>query len=133
MKRAKVTASSAVVAPEPAAAPAVEAAPVETRILTTAVYVTGSTALEPGRRYIIAVHGSRLRILGPVDVDPSAVALDNALAGLDATSSDGRLVVSGSRGRSAMFVVFMSVAGTTTEQVATAIVDAVAAETRALA
>ena len=93
-------------------------------MLAAGVYVVGSTALESGRRYIIAIHGPRLRILGPVDLDPSAIALDQALAGLDATANEGRLVVSGSTGRAALVLVFMAIAGMTPDQVAKAIVDA---------
>ena len=93
-------------------------------MLTAAVYVTGSTALESGRRYILATYGTRLRVLGPVDVDPSAIVLDHAIAGLDATASEGRLVVSGTTGRAALVLVFMAIAGTTPDLVAKAIVDA---------
>ena len=102
----------------------IEPAPVETQMLTTAVYVTGSTSLESGRRYLIAVHGPRLQVLGPVETDPSAVALDRALAEMDATASEGRLVISGPGGRSGTVLIFMSVAGTTPDMVAKAIVDA---------
>ena len=102
----------------------IEPAPIETRILTTAVYVSGSRSLESGRRYIIAIHGPRLRVLGPVDIDPSAVALDRALADMDATADEGRLVVSGPGGKSGTVLVFMSVARTTPDIVANAIVDA---------
>jgi hypothetical protein len=102
----------------------IEPVPVETRVLTSAVYVTGSSSLESGRRYIIAIQGPRLRVLGPVDIDPSAVALDQALAEIDATSIEGRLVVSGPGGRSGTVLVFMSIAGTTPDIVATAIIEA---------
>ena len=108
----------------PISAGGTEPAPVETRVLTTAVYVTGSTSLESGRRYLIAVHGPRLQVLGPVETDPSAVALDRALAEMDATASEGRLVISGPGGRSGTVLIFMSVAGTTPDMVAKAIVDA---------
>lgn len=109
----------------------IEPAPVETRMLTTAVYVTGSTSLESGRRYLITVHGPRLQILGPVETDPSSVALDRALAGMDATASEGRLVISGPGGRSGTVLIFMSVAGTTPDLVARAIVDAARTAARA--
>lgn len=109
----------------------VEPAPVETRMLTTAVYVTGSTSLESGRRYLITIHGPRLQILGPVETDPSAVALDRAVAEMDATATDGRLVISGPGGRSGTVLIFMSVAGTTPDLVATAIVDAARTAVRA--
>ena len=109
----------------------IEPEPVETRMLTTAVYVTGSTSLESGRRYLITVHGPRLQILGPVETDPSAIALDRALAEMDATASEGRLVISGPGGRSGTVLIFMSVAGGTPEKVAEAIVDAARTVARA--
>ena len=93
------------------------------RILGSAVYVTGSSALEPGRRYVIAVHGSRLRFLGPIDVDPAVVAVDRPVANADATALEGRLVVSAPEGRSEMVAAFMSIAGTTPDALARAIVD----------
>jgi hypothetical protein len=94
------------------------------RILASAVYVTGSSALEPGRRYAIAVHGSRLRFLGPIDADPSAVVVDRPIAGAEATAVEGRLVISVPERRSVMVAAFMSVAGRTPDAVARAIVDA---------
>jgi len=94
------------------------------RILASAVYVTGSSALEAGRRYVIAVHGSRLRFMGPIDVDPSVVSVDRPIAGANATALEGRLVISAPEGRSDMVVAFMSVAGTTPDALARAIVDA---------
>lgn len=97
---------------------------IETRVLATAVYVTGSASLEPGRRYTIAIHGSRLRFLGPVDMDPSAVALDHAVGDVDATAIEGRLIVSDAGGRSLLVLAFMAVAGATPDGLAQAIVDA---------
>jgi phage terminase large subunit-like protein len=94
------------------------------RIIASAVYVTGSSALEAGRRYVIAVHGSRLRFMGPIDVDPSVVSVDRPIAGANATALEGRLVISAPEGRSDMVVAFMSVAGTTPDALARAIVDA---------
>jgi hypothetical protein len=111
-------------APPPAVTYLEQPVPVETRILTTAIYVTGNTPLESGRRYIIAVHGPRLRFLGPADVDPSAIVLDRALVEMDATASDGRLGISGPGGRAGTTLIFMSVSGTTPDLVAKAIVDA---------
>ncbi len=108
-----------------------ESATGETRMLTTAIYVTGTTSLESGRRYVIAVHGPRLQVLGPVEVDPSMVVLDRPLAGMDATSHEGRLVVSGPGGRSGTVLVFMLVAGTTPDIVANAIVRAARTEAQA--
>ena len=72
-----------------------------------------------------------MHILGPVDEDPSVIALDRPLAGIDATASGGRLVLSGATGRSGFAIAFMSVAGSTIEQVAGAVVDAAQAAEQA--
>jgi hypothetical protein len=96
----------------------------ETGVRATATYITGSTALEPGHRYIISVDGARLRLLGPVNVDPSVVALELDMADMDATSMAGRLLISQHGGRSGSVLAFMSVAGTTPDGLAAAIVEA---------
>lgn len=95
-----------------------------TRVLATAVYVTGSAHLQPGRRYSLALHGSRLQILGPTDIDPSAVVLDRPVGGFDASALEGRLVVSEPHGKSGLVLAFMSVAGATTDDLAGMIRDA---------
>jgi hypothetical protein len=97
---------------------------VATRVLATAVYVTGSKRLEPGRRYGIAVHGSRLHILGPIDIDPSAIVLDRSVVGIDAIAIEGRIVVSEPRQRSGLVLAFMSVAGATIQDLAQMIREA---------
>jgi hypothetical protein len=112
---------------------AAEAGPIDFRILTTAVYVTGSSPLVSGCRYIIGIHGPHLRILGPVDVDPSAVTMERSLAGMDATANTGRLVVSDRAARGPMILVFTSIAGTTPDIVAEAIIEAAQTAARASA
>ena len=100
-------------------------------VLATAIYITGSTALESGHRYIISVHGAHLLILGPVEVDPSKVALDLEIEGVDATATDGRIVVSQAGRRSATVLAFMSIAGTTADGLAGAILEAARSAARA--
>ncbi len=96
-------------------------------VLASAIYVTGSRGLQAGSRYGIALFGDDLRILGPVDVDPSAVAIRHALRGMDATGLQGRLIVTATDGRrDQLALVFMSVAGGSPEGVADAIVAAAA-------
>jgi hypothetical protein len=95
------------------------------RVLASAVYVTGSRGLLAGSRYGIALAEGRLEILGPVDVDPSAVALTHGLNGIDATGLQGRLVITAGEGRrDRLALVFMSVAGGSAEGVADSIVAA---------
>jgi hypothetical protein len=84
----------------------------------TAIYVTGSSSLEPGRRYTIAVADGRLRVLGPVDVQPKAVALDRNIAGMEATTGNGRLMITEPGGRGGTTLAFMSIAGAAPEQLA---------------
>jgi hypothetical protein len=96
----------------------------DSHILATAIYVTGSTALESGQRYIIGIDGARLRFLGPVDIDPSAVALDLDVRRVDATALEGRVLITQPGSRSGSVHAFMSVAGTTPDGLAAAIVEA---------
>jgi hypothetical protein len=86
-----------------------------TTVIATATYVTGTARLEPGRRYVLALHATRLQILGPVDLDPMRVALERPVADLDARALEGRVILS-DRGGSGMVLAFMSVAGTTVDE-----------------
>lgn len=92
-----------------------------TRVLATAVYVTGNTNLESGHRYGIVIRDSRLQILGPTDIDPSQVALDRPIAGIDARSVEGRLILGNPQG---LVLAFMAVAGPATKDLAATIVEA---------
>ncbi len=104
--------------PEPVAGP-------NSIILASAIYVTGSRGLQAGSRYGIALSGDDLRILGPVDINPSAVAIHHSLRGMDATGLQGRLIITATDGRrDQLALVFMSVAGGSPEGVADAIVTA---------
>jgi hypothetical protein len=94
-------------------------------VLASAIYVTGSRGLQAGSRYGIALFGDDLRILGPVDIDPSAVMIRHSLRGMDATGLQGRLIITATDGRrDQLALVFMSVAGGSPEGVADAIVAA---------
>lgn len=62
-------------------------------VLATAVYFGGTARLVVGSRYVIVRHDAVLRLLGPVDRDPSAVALERPLANLTATAIGERLVI----------------------------------------
>ena len=94
------------------------AEPVE---LATAVFVTGTGRLEPGRRYAIVLEGTRLRFHGPTDVDPRAVALDRSVGDVEAQALAGRLLLSEPRSGSGLALAFMSVAGPRTDALAEAI------------
>jgi hypothetical protein len=94
-------------------------------ILASAIFMTGSRGLAAGSRYGIGWSGDQLRILGPVDVDPKAIAISRSLRGLDATGTADRLVISAtSQSRDRLVLVFMSVSGSSAEAVAEAISQA---------
>jgi hypothetical protein len=95
--------------------------PEASRVLATAVYVTGSTNLESGRRYAIAVGDGRLRILGPLDLDPSRIALDHPITGMVAQANQGRLNLGNAQG---LALSFMSIGGPTTRDLVATILDA---------
>jgi hypothetical protein len=101
-------------------------------VLASAIYVTGTRGLQAGSRYGIALIGTNLGIMGPVDVDPSAIVVHRPLRGLDATGASGQLIITaddGFRGKFAM--VFMALAGGTPERVAEIIVTAASGEAMA--
>jgi hypothetical protein len=94
------------------------------RVMATAVFVAGGARLEPGHRYGLAVRSGRFLVLGPTDVDPLAVVVDRDVADVEVRIVEGRLVVSEPRGRSGFVLAFMSVAGASAADVASAITEA---------
>jgi hypothetical protein len=115
--------ATAEVTPAPDQAPR----PARDVVLASAVYVTGTRGLQVGSRYGIEIAGRELRILGPVDVDPTAVAFVHSLRPIDATGVKERLIITAGDGRGRLALVFMSVAGSTADGVAAALVEAAAA------
>ncbi len=105
--------------------------PVQSGQLAAATYIAGSTSLTPGARYILSIDEDRLRLLGPVELNPSTVALEFDVAELDASVMGARLLISQQHGRSASILAFMLVSGMTPENLASAIVDAARAAGRA--
>jgi hypothetical protein len=94
-------------------------------VLATGSYVTGTMPLVAGSRYAIEVGSQALRILGPIDLDPAAVALTQDLPGIEATGFDERLVLTfGGGGRHGMVLVFTALEGAGAAGVAAAIVSA---------
>lgn len=91
-------------------------------ILATGVYVTGSSSLVVGSRYAIARRGASLRILGPLDFDPTALALERRLAILTVTAIGERLVISETDGRLA--IAFGGLAGANGPQLEVALASA---------
>lgn len=92
--------------------------------LASATYIAGSTSLTPGGRYTFSIDGSRFRLMGPVEIDPTAVAMEFDVAECDASVMEGRLLLSRHHGRSDSVLAFMLVTGMTPEALAAAIIDA---------
>ena len=102
------------------------------RTIGAGLFLTGSASLQPGFRYAIAVSTTRLRILGPLDLDPEKVVMDRDLAPFDATVTEDRVMLTeGSPDRPRMFLVFERITGTTPAGLADEIVRAVHAVPRA--
>jgi len=100
------------------------------RVLATAVFVTGSARLQPGHRYSLALRSARFLVLGPSDVDPSAVVLDRDVADIEIRTVEGRLIVNEPRSRSGLVLAFMSVAGASPTDLASTITHAAQAAER---
>lgn len=103
-----------------------------TRVATTlasGIFITGNVGLVAGSRYTFQVEGDRFQVLGPVDVDPTKVAIERPMSGVDATAFEGRLVVSEpERPSGGVVLAFMSLAGATPTEVADAMVRLAEAE-----
>jgi hypothetical protein len=93
-------------------------------VLATAVYITGNTAMESGRRYLIAIDGERFHVRGPLEIDPNVIVLDRPLAGISAVAFEQRILVSEPGDKSGVALAFMSVDGRTPDNLAEAIVKA---------
>lgn len=81
------------------------------RVVATAVYVTGTARLEPGRRYGIAIRETQLLILGPTDLNSRNVALERPARAIQVSALEGRLILSEPSSGSGLVLAFMSVAG----------------------
>lgn len=101
------------------------------RTLATGVFVTGTVGLRSGSRYLIALAGQRLQVLGPAEDDPTAVVFERPVGEMDATGFNERLVISqtGEAGSSKV-LVFMALAGGSPESVADEILGAAASSQR---
>ena len=95
------------------------------RILASGVFVNGTVGLQIGSRYLIALDGERLRVLGPADEDPSSVVFDRSVHEMDATGLNERLILNQrSNARGASILAFISLAGGTPDGVAEEVVQA---------
>ena len=111
-------------APAPPRSSRPDGDPVEVGAMATATYVTGSSSLTPGARYVIGVNRGRLRVHGPMDVDPSVLAVAFDIADAMATTVGGRILISQHMDGSGAIMAFMQVAGMTPDGLAAAVTDA---------
>jgi hypothetical protein len=79
-------------------------------MLATAVYFGGTAGLVVGSRYAIVRQGDRLRLMGPIDWDPTATALERPLAEMMVTAVEDRLIIR-SEGWRGVALAFGSLAG----------------------
>jgi hypothetical protein len=112
--------------PVPSVPPPVTATEVDRlTILASGVFVTGTVGLQVGSRFTITNTGSRLRITGPDDQDPTKVAFEWPLADLEATGLNDRLILTqAGHVRRNVVLVFMALAGSTPADCAAAIEEA---------
>ena len=81
-------------------------------VLATAVYFGGTAGLTVGGRYVVSRHGPLFRLFGPVDLDPTRVALERPLARLSAVAVGERLVITeGNDARVSLAIGMGSLAG----------------------
>ena len=78
-------------------------------ILGSGIFIGGSASLQIGSRYLLAKVGSKLHVLGPIHISPSAVAARITLADIEATVLADQLLLNG-RGGTNLSVAFSSVA-----------------------
>jgi hypothetical protein len=83
-------------------------------MLATAVYFGGTAGLVVGSRYSIVRQEDRLRLMGPIDWDPTATALERPIAELMVTAIEDRLIIR-SEGWRGVALAFGSLAGSTGE------------------
>jgi hypothetical protein len=86
----------------------------EGQMLATAVYFGGTAGLVVGSRYAIVREQDRLRLLGPIDWDPMAIALERPLAEMVVTAVEDRLIIR-SDGWRGIALAFGSLAGASGE------------------
>jgi hypothetical protein len=92
-----------------------------TRVIASALYVTGSVSLRPGSWYTLELERGDFRVRGPMDEDPRATPVTRPLASLEASAFEDRLVLNGMKGT---VMVFMRPTGDTAERLADAINEA---------
>ena len=78
-------------------------------ILGRGVYAGGNRRLEPGNRYLLARVVDELQILGPVHMDPAAIADRIPLVAIEAFVLEERLIIESRDGRADISMSFVAV------------------------
>jgi hypothetical protein len=78
-------------------------------VLGSGVYIGGNRSIQPGNRYLLARVADELQILGPVHLDPGAVADRVPLGTIEAFRIEDRLVIGGRDGTSDVSMAFVAV------------------------
>jgi hypothetical protein len=94
----------------------------DAELLATAVYFGGTAGLVVGSRYAIVRHDDRLRLLGPIDWDPTAIALERPVAEVMVTAIEDRLIIR-SEGWRGIALAFGSLAGSSGEDLEIALTE----------
>jgi hypothetical protein len=78
-------------------------------ILGSGVYVGGNRPIHVGNRYLLARVADELQILGPVHLDPGAVADRVSLRAVEAFVLEGRLMIGSRDARTDISMAFVAV------------------------
>ena len=92
------------------------------QMLATAVYFGGTASLVVGSRYAIVRQEDRLRLMGPIDWDPTATALERPLSEMMVTAIEDRLIIR-SDGWRGIALAFGSLAGASGEDLEIALTE----------
>jgi hypothetical protein len=78
-------------------------------ILGSGVYVGGNRPIQAGSRYLLARVGDELQLLGPIHLDPGAIADRVPLRSVEAFVLEGRLLIAGRDAKSDVSMAFVAV------------------------
>ena len=93
----------------PAVSPPSDAVSTPLAVLGSGVYIGGNRPIQVGNRYLLARVASELQILGPVHLDPGAIADRVPLPSIEAFRLEDRLVIDGRDGTTDISMAFVAV------------------------
>ncbi len=87
----------------------------DTQVLSTGIYLSGSAGLEIGACYALArlpaPEGDRFRVFGPVDTGQITVRHERPMRDVEVTVMNDRIIISGRSDRSSPTFVFQAIGG----------------------